>query len=239
MAIKIGYTPWAEKTLNTVHSTTNFHGWLNQTAFPIEKVDSWDNATQNYMKCPALLAYINNLWAIKSPIDIKLQWDRTNKVLSSNITADAHDSYVRVHWGDFDPETQRPIVALGGAYLFVADQPTFIEFLPPFNHIDNGWRLMPGSFNIHTWQRPVVITFEMFEDEIEIKRGQPLAYVKFRTENLQDSFKLIELPRTQELEDAVKSCLSVKFYQPNLSWKIHNTAKKIKHKWFPKTWLKK
>jgi hypothetical protein len=60
----------------------------------------------------------------------------------------------------------------------------------------------------------------MLKDVVSIKRGQPLAYVRFRSTNQQDLFKLIKQEKTSELEKVVLGCSSVKFFQKNLSWKI-------------------
>jgi len=104
--------------------------------------------------------------------------------------------------------------------LFYADEEVWVDFLPPYNHIDLRWRLMPGSFNICNWQRPLVPTFEMLNDRIEFKRGQPLAYVRFRARDPQAMFQLNKQPRTEELDHIVNSSVSLKSYQNNLSWKI-------------------
>jgi hypothetical protein len=62
----------------------------------------------------------------------------------------------------------------------------------------------------------------MLANEVNIKRGQPLAYIKFRSKNPQDLFKLVKQDRTAELEHLVNSSITVKSYQPNLSWQIVN-----------------
>ena len=140
---------------------------------------------------------------------------------------------VRTHWGDFDEKSGRPIVAISNSFVFVADQPVYIEFLPPFNHIDNSWRLIPGMYNIYSWQRPVVTTIEMLEDTVVLTRGQPMAYIRFRSDDPTDKFVLKKIDRTDKLEHAVNSCLTLKHYMPKLSWKIHNAINKIR----PKRWM--
>lgn len=220
-ALKVGYTPWFEKShFTSGKGSFNYYGWNEIVTYDIEKLDSWKDSRKGFMKCPAFVKYVDQIWVIKSTIDLTLSWDPINKVLNSNLPSEAHEAMVRTHWGDFNPETDAPIVAVNSAYLFIADEEVWVDFLPPFNHIDPKWRLMPGSFNICNWQRPVVPTFEMLDNYIEIKRGQPLAYIKFRSKNPQDLFKLIKQDRTEELEHLVNSSVSVKSYQPNLSWQV-------------------
>jgi len=234
MRTKIGYCPWQEKNQNTTNTALNYFGWFDLAHFELERLDTWDNSSSRYHKCPAFTQYVKEIYVIRNSIDIELTWDKANKVLSSNLPFESSESFIRVHWQDFDPEQARPIVALSNSFVFTSDKPVFLELIPPFNDIDNSWRLVPGSFNIYSWQRPIVTTFEMLEDKVKIKRGRPIAYVKFRSENLNDKFLLKKIERTNELEHAVNSCLTLKHYMPRLSWKIHNTFNKLR----PKKWMK-
>lgn len=235
--IRIGYIPWFEKSPQTNNGSVNYYGWSEVVQIELEKLDTWKDSKKGFMKCPAFVKYVDQTWVIKSLVDIELQWDHVNKVLSSNLPGLAHDAMVRVHWGDFDVHTDCPIVAINSAFLFLADEEVWVDFLPPYNELDTAWRLMPGSFNIESWQRPVVPTFEMLENHITIKRGQPLAYIKFRSTNPQDMFQLVKQERTPELEHLVNSCVTVKSYQPNLSWKVVSGA--IKNKLRPANLVKK
>jgi hypothetical protein len=205
--------------------------------YDLEKLDTWKNSTSNYTKCPAFINYVDQFWVLKSSIDVVLTWDETKKKLSSNLAPNAHDMLIKSHAGDFNPYTSLPIVAINNGVVFFADTEVWLDFLPPFNHIDTAWRLIPGSFNIHSWQRPAVPTFEMLSNTVKIQRGQPLAYARFRSTNPQDKFKLIKQEKTEELEKLVMSCSSVKFFQRNLSWKFVTGL--IPNKLRPKKLIKK
>jgi hypothetical protein len=233
MAVNIGYCPWFEKNNQTVNTALNYYGWADLAYFDLEPLDTWEGSTSRYHQCPAFVKYVKNTFVLKNTIDLKLQWDRNNAVLSSNLPHEAHNTMVRTHWGDFDEKSGRPIVAISNSFVFVADQPVYIEFLPPFNHIDNSWRLIPGMYNIYSWQRPIVTTIEMLEDTVELTRGQPMAYIRFRSDDPTDKFVLKKIDRTDKLEHEVNSCLTLKHYMPKLSWKIHNTINKLR----PKRWL--
>jgi hypothetical protein len=77
----------------------------------------------------------------------------------------------------------------------------------------------------------------MLANTVKIQRGQPLAYIRFRSNNPQDKFKLIKQDRTPELEKLVLSCSSLKFFQRNLSWKFVTGL--IPNKLRPKKLVKK
>ncbi len=233
MAVKIGYCPWFEKNYQTTNTALNYYGWAELAHFDLTPLDTWDDSTSRYHKCPAFVKYVKNTFVLRNMIDLNIQWDKVNQVLHSNLPAEAHNAMIRTHWGDFDIENGNPIVAVSNSFVFVADQPVYIEFLPPFNHIDNSWRLIPGMYNIYSWQRPVITTIEMLEKQVILKRGQPLAYVRFRSDNPSDTFTLEKIERTEKLEHAVNSCLTLKHYMPKLSWKIHNAINKLR----PKRWM--
>jgi hypothetical protein len=237
MATKIGYCPWSKRDNFTNGSTSHNPAWVEQAYFELEKLDTWKDTTSRFTECPAFLNYVNNTFVLRSIVDIELEWDPYNNVLLSNLNQPEHDLMLHVHYKDFDVNNGHPIVAVESSFVFVADKPVYVEFLPPYNNIDPAWRLIPGHFNIHSWTRPVLPTFEMLKPKIKIKRGQPLSYIRFRSEDLKDSFSLERIPRTQELEDAVNGCLSVKTFMPNLSWKLHNSITR-KTSWLKKAWKK-
>lgn len=232
MVCKIGYCPWFIKDELTKNVTFNYN-WVEQTYFELEKLDTWNNSTSRFKECPAFLSYVNNTFVLRSLIDLEFTWDKNNKFLTSNLPSPQHDLMLKTHYEDFDIDNGLPIVAISSAFVFVADKPVYVEFLPPFNDIDPAWRLVPGNFNINSWTRPVLPTIELLSNTVKIKRGQPLSYIRFRSENLKETFSLERIPRTKELEDAVDGCLSVKYFMKNLSWKIHNT-KVNPAKWFKK-----
>lgn len=234
MAVKVGWCPWHENNELTTINASTYYGWAEVACIEPKKLDTWSDTTSGFSRCPAFLNYVNSTYMLCANIDIELDWDPHNRVLNSSLNHAAHNTYVNLHSGDFDPTSGFPIVAVASSYLFVADQPVVLELTPPYNHIDPAWRVMPGSFNIYNWQRPVVPTFEMLENRVVIKRGQPLLYVRFKTENFKDTIILEKIERTKELDHTVNSCLSVKTYQKNLSWKIANTFNKFRPKKFLK-----
>jgi hypothetical protein len=233
MAIKIGYCPWFEKNHNTTNTALNYYGWAELATLDLEPLDTWDNSTARFLQCPAVIKYIKNTYVLKNTVDLELTWDKNNSVISSNLPHEASNAMIRTHWGDFDPVNGRPIVAISNSFVLVADQPVYVDFFPAFNDIDPSWRLIPGTYNIHSWQRPILPTIELLQDKVIIKRGQPMAYLRFRSEDPKDSFSLQKIERTDKLEHVVNSCLTLKHYMPKLSWKIHNAINKIR----PKKWL--
>lgn len=230
MAVKIGWCPWPEKSHMTTSMSSMYWGYGELVAIEPKKLDTWENSHSGFTKCPAFTTYVNSTYMLCAAIDVDLTWDPINKVLNSNLMQPAHETYINLHHQDFVPDIDPPIVAMMSSMLFVADQPVIIEMSPPYNHIDPAWRAMPGAFNIYNWFRPVIPTFEMLHTKVSFKRGQPLMYVRFRTENFKDNVVLERIERTDKLDHLVNSCLSVKAYQPSLSWKFVNSINKLRPK---------
>jgi hypothetical protein len=234
MAVKVGWCPWSEKSPAT-DSAGAYWGQADLLAIPPKRLDTWENSYSGFTKCPAFTTYVANTYMLCSRIDVDLAWDTENKVLNSSLPQIAHNTYINLHDRDFVPDVDPPIVAMMSGMVFVSDEPVVIEMTPPYNHIDPSWRAMPGAFNIQNWFRPVIPTVEMLHAHVSIKRGQPLMYIRFRTENLKDNIVLERIERTPKLEHLVNSCLAVKSYQPSLSWKIANSLNVLR----PKSFFKK
>jgi hypothetical protein len=234
MAVRVGWCPWAERNHLTAFAST-YWGQAELLAIPPTRLDTWKDRISGFTKCPAFNTYTANTYMLCSNVDIDLYWDKENRVLNSSLPPVAHNTYINLHDQDFIPDVDPPIVAMMSSMLFVSDTPVVIEMTPPYNHIDPAWRAMPGSFNIYNWFRPVIPTIELLHSKVSIKRGQPLMYIRFKTENFKDNIVLERIERTPELDHLVNSCLSVKTYQPSLSWKIASTLNLIR----PKNILKK
>ena len=67
-----------------------------------------------------------------------------------------------------------------------------------------------GEYNISKWYRPIQPTFYCYKDKIEIKEGDVLFYLMFRSE---DDVKLKEYEMTSKMERAIYSNTSLKEYK--------------------------
>ena len=98
-------------------------------------------------------------------------------------------------------------------YVFITDKPCNITILPPFNNkeyvnYDSNTRVVSGLFNIYDWQRPLSYAIEWFDTskDLIIKTGQPLFYIMFNSEKLDDNFEL-KYMETKKLYDLIDKCI--------------------------------
>jgi hypothetical protein len=125
--------------------------------------------------------------------------------------------------------------------VFVADEDIIIESLPAMMHDSEtlrNIRVIPGTYNIHRWVRPLDFTFEILDPSkpLEFKRGDPLFYVRF----IDPKGRKVELERIDQTEEILKTMYGMvvlKNYISKLSLdKLYDMA----HDWIKnRKWLKK
>lgn len=200
----------------------------------------------SFLKCPATQDYLKNTYAILSPIDINVftvrHPDGTCHTETDRYGNNFYNTYIvdRNH----DHKTFSTFsLALG--YLFYSDEPVTIELLPATIDAEyqlHNTRTLLGQFDISKWIRPVELSVEIIDDSkpVEFRRGAPLFYVKFRTEN--NNGKKVEIIRT-DMSDALRkvniSCVTLKDVMPGLSmeenYKLASPfIERMKDKLFPK-----
>ena len=244
MTVKVGWFPFVHNEGKPADSFGYFSEWQNVAVQPPElayKSIAADRENSDILPCPAIQGYFKNTYLIRSPIDFVL----TPKVDAKTFSIDRFDQKFYIEWvirrpGDF-VNPKRPICTLGPKLVFVADEDVIIESLPAMMHDSEtlrNIRVIPGTYNIHRWMRPLDFTFEILDPSVplEFKRGDPLFYVRF----IDPKGRKVELERIEQTDDIIKTMYGMvvlKNYIPKLGLdKLYDMA----HDWIKnKTWLKK
>mgnify|MGYP003347042052 FL=1 len=176
-----------------------------------------------YLKCPAFLEYFKNTFVIFSPYTLDINIDRTRPWCSINsIPQDVFNEFVefRTHqFGINDPV----ILTLPPKIVFYSNEEVTIESIPLFldrSEYGKNLRVIPGSFRIDKWVRPVDFTCEILDDRknILIKRDDPIFCVRFTNPDNWD-INLERVLPSEDLEKLSHECVSLKFYMKNLGLK--------------------
>jgi hypothetical protein len=206
-------------------------GWLLQT----ERTSIiWDAPKQmrsdtaknpiakSVAQCPAVLDFDRRYFVITSPIDLHMRLSVTNGEL--NITNMLFDkSPIRPsalqQMVVFQPQPEwrhpdRPVLQMMTSYVFVSDDPVYINQYPPFLHYSATSRpgvQINGRFPIDIWPRALQWAFEWHDmsKDLILKRGEPLFYVQFEGPDPSASVRLIEAKRTPELTSHIESITGV------------------------------
>jgi hypothetical protein len=191
-----------------------------------EPLDLNQGHSAQYVKCPATAHYCKNTFVVRSGYDLRLRYDKPTKMIKY-IDGSLEPSYVKEMLVQFHPNEWRnpetPIFQLHLDNGFVADESVWMEVFPAFYQAPSlPGHIIPGTFDIYSWQRMVSYSFEWMDIDKEyvINRGDPIFYVRFRSKDPADSFKLETIKMDNDLKRAVEKCQGVKFALKNYSWRL-------------------
>lgn len=193
--------------------------------------------------CPAMIDADARTFSVASPIDLDLgiKMNEGPEPLLYNAAGDASTirantigkiiSLVpRKEWRHPD----RPVVQLITPYVFVSDDVAYITQMPPFgSYSASSWPglVVGGRFPVHIWPRPMMWAFEWHDTSkvLTLKRGEPLFYVKFETEDPSRNLQMIEAEMTPALREYISGLTAVTNYV-NRTFSLFATAKERRPK---------
>ncbi len=184
----------------------------------------------SYKYCPAFAIYTNQTFLLRSPFDLELNfYNNEVNVLYSSISPNVLKDHLTI-----DME-KNPIVQLELHIGFVADETCFIELTSDhfsINRPNNHVRVVPGTYDISSWQRLLNYSIEWTDTSkpISIKRGDPLLYVRFRTKNPSEKFELKRIEMTDDLLKSVARSQLSKFYVSGKTWTLMKLNKLMRRK---------
>lgn len=154
-----------------------------------------------FLRCPAHTDYMKNIFVFKSPIDLTLNVDineSTAKVWSENLTQEIFEKIIDLRFLNLKESGTSPYPILGIDFLntFTCDDDLIISIFPAhmhYNDFTSKTSVVPGTYNVGKWTRPVECVFEIknLKEKIEIKKGDALFYIKIDSK---ESIKIIKVP---------------------------------------------
>jgi hypothetical protein len=244
--LKIGWTPFVHNEGNPSEGFGYFSEWQHvaiQPPEPAYKSIAADLPNSDILPCPGITSYFKNTFLVSCPVDITITVKPNIKAVS--LEGSGYDQKFYREWvitrpNDF-ANPDRPIVTLGPKLVFVADEDVILESLPAMMHDSPALRnihVIPATYNIHRWVRPVDFTFEVLDptQPLVFKRGDPLFYIRF----IDPKDRKIELERIaldNELLKTMYGMVVLKNYVKNVKL---NKLYEMAHDWIKnKTWLPK
>lgn len=196
------------------------------------------NKDTDFLRCPAFIDYYKNTFLIRAPVDLSITL--------------GEDGHLRTHQYDqvfynhhlterFQSNDNHPSISLEFMNMFTCEESVIMQQLPAaLEHNENlkNMHLISGQFDISKWFRPLTMAIEIHDVQkgLHIKRGDPLYYVKFVTD---EKVNLIRRELTPELNKVHRGCVVLKQFVPNNTLQENYNIlapylKSIKHKLFPK-----
>ncbi|RME98428.1 MAG: hypothetical protein D6773_14470 [Alphaproteobacteria bacterium] len=188
--------------------------------------------------CPAVIEFDRRHFIIPCPVDLHLRiTTQDGKIQVTNV--DGPMGGVRPgslpQIMTFMPQSEwrhpsRPMLQLATPYIFVADDPIYVNQFPPYLHYPrHPWPGIQicGRFPIDVWPRLHMWALEWHDisRDLILKRGDPWFYVRFETPNPAAQIRLVEAERTPELLSYVDQITDVTNFV-NQSFQLFETARK-------------
>ena len=166
-------------------------------------------------RCPAVINMESRYFAVNCPFDLHIGFSRDKDGKANLINRAGTKSPIRSnHMGKVLHMTSevewrypdRPTIQLKLPYLFIADEPVYMTQLSAFAH----YRKTPlpgtifgGRFPINVWPRPLMWAFEWHDisQDIVLKRGEPLFYCQFESNDPTRPIQMVEADMTPGLQE--------------------------------------
>lgn len=127
------------------------------------------------MNCPVFMNSMRGMYVLKSPCDLHVHRDKDGYLDASFPTGWSAQEPAPLS----DASKSKDVLQLLSGFLFaVADKPCTVDVYPPFYH-SNKFFGFAGTFDIHSWYRCIHLATIFPYDELLIKEGEPIMYVKF------------------------------------------------------------
>ena len=204
---------------------TDRHSVIWEAPKPFRPDHQKNPVSKSVTQCPAVLDFDSRYFVVPSPIDLHLRLTvKNNEVGITNMLLEK--SPIRpetlAEMVVFQPQREwrhpnRPVLQMITSYIFVSDDPVYVNQYPPFLHYAANGRpgvQINGRFPIDIWPRAMQWAFEWHDTskDLIIKRGEPLFYVHFEGPDPTASVRLIEAKRTPELMTHIDSITGVTEY---------------------------
>ena len=119
---------------------------------------------QGFLSCPAVRSFFDGIYFVGSPFSIQLRYvveDGFNSIKPvypfTSISEAKFRELVTIEPQETWTNSHTVALQIPSPYLFFSDTPATIEqFQPSLVQTSNmNWRVIPGKFDIYSWQRPL------------------------------------------------------------------------------------
>ena len=188
---------------------------------PIPALKSIDKS-YTFSQCPAWKEYFKNTWILNQSFPLQFQYIHEDKYIVSNLSQEQFDKFFLIN--DWWQDGKHPVVEFGYSFCFwTEDRDVWVEQFPIPEMTRSGLEIIPGSFPISVWERPLKIAFKVldYDKKIIIDKGAPLCYVRFSSKKTRDvKFTLEKKSIPKKVLKNQLQHLRLKFWHKNYSWEL-------------------
>lgn len=165
-------------------------------------------------KCPGILDYEARFVVVNCPYDLHIrlvrnaqgQYEIAMHGTETSLDANKLKEKLRLQPPTSWRTPERPVLQLSTPYRFVADEPVYLNELPPVFHYPRNplpGLIIGGRFPIDVWPRQLMWAFEWHDvtKDLVLKRGEPWFCLRFETMDPSRQVRLVEAEVTPELRE--------------------------------------
>jgi len=185
--------------------------------------------TRSVLKCYALQEHIKNTFIYRSPVSMKVTYTGDDrKYIISGINVSSQEEF-NLLIDNIDAESVYQLLIGFGLNILSKEDSLLMSVYPANYHKTDISRftMITGSYDCGKWFRPIHLSIlNPKEKDFEIKRGDPLFYIKFHTD---DKVQLQRFNMSEEIISHVASTVEVKKYMKstklNKLYELYNKSK--------------
>jgi hypothetical protein len=196
------------------------------------------NKDTSFLRCPAFIDYYKNTFLMRAPVDLTITLGEDGHLQTQQYDQDFYNFHVTER---FEPGDKHITISVEFMNIFLSEESVLMQQLPAVlehNESLKNIHLIGGQFDISKWVRPLTFAFEIHDitKGVHIKRGDPLYYIKFVTD---EKVELVRQELTPELVKVYSGCTRLKEFIPNNTMEqnyglLAPYLKVVKDKLFPK-----
>lgn len=179
-----------------------------------------NKSRQNFLKCPAVVDVVNNVFVWKSPKKTSVEIEVVDGMVEPNRRYEVGDHF---DWYTEHPPTLESnlLVTLDYHIIFFCEEEVEVLFTAPYfteaPHLSSG-ALVPGKVNVGAWFRPMNAEFNLWKGNksISFEENEDIAYFTFLTDK---KVKLQEFKMTTDLNKIAMSMVASITWMPHLPLK--------------------
>jgi hypothetical protein len=186
------------------YSNLNSGHFPNEDNLPLERehdyVKSKRDIAPSFYRCPVWNHRVNRTYLVLSPVDFEITIsDNKYNFYMNGESSDSSEKYVLFNQDDFNSNNHVVHITFPNYFFWTtAKKDLWFEYLEhPLTSLNNNFVSIGGWFNIKNYPRSSSFSFEIVDKEkgVSVKKGDPLAKIRFYSENMNDGISLIHTPK--------------------------------------------
>ena len=175
----------------------------------------------DHTKCPAWKKWTENCWVVRQPFDVGIKVDTKEKQVRTDLPQDAYDQYF--HLGENWLGGEYPEIQFKLNYMFwTNEKDVWVEQIPHPLLSRLGFELIPGTFPISDWHRPLVVGLKVLDTDVNlmIKKDTPLYYFRLYSKKSDPDYIIERKAPPEEWYKMNKQTHILREFAPFRSWDI-------------------